>query len=80
MISTLPPPHSPSPTPPELQIGTRDQEKNDTFFIARKEKKKKGGKEGKKRGRKEKRKKGKKEGRKERKKGGRKRNVYVFLG
>ena len=41
-----------TPPIPEVQIQIRGQEKNDTFFIDRKEKKKKGrrGKEGKKRG------------------------------
>ena len=60
VISTLPPPYPPKSTTLDQRLG-----KNDTFFINRKEKKKKGRRE--KRERKEKRKKGKKEGRKERK-------------
>ena len=54
MISTLP--HSMPPPPLKVQIQIRGQEKNDTIFIDRKEKKKKGRREGgKKRGGKEKR-------------------------
>ena len=46
MIGTLPP-----PPPPKEQIWIRGWKKNDTFFIDRKEEKKKGRKEGKKGGR-----------------------------
>ena len=53
--------------PLQVQIQIRGPEKNDTFFIDRKEKKKKG--------RREKGEEGKKEGRKERRQ---KRNVNVF--
>ena len=52
MCSRLPP-------PPQIQIQIRGWEKNDTFFIDRKEEKKKGRKEG-----------GKKEGRERKEKGG----------
>ena len=61
MISTLPP----LPPPPQkVQIRIRGWEKNDTFFIDRKEKKKKG--------RREKREEGKKRGKRGRKKEGKK--------
>ena len=56
---------STSPLPPKVQNQIRGREKNDTFFIDRKEKKKKG--RGKKERRERKQEKGKKEGRKERK-------------
>ena len=69
MISTLPPP----PYPPKVQIWTRGQEKNETFFIDRKEKKKKGRREG---GKKERRER-KEEKRKERKEA-KKECKYVF--
>ena len=65
MISILPPP----PPPPKVQIWIRGQGKNDTFFIDRKEKNKKGRREkreeGKKRGKKGRKKEGKKGGKKE---------------
>ena len=71
MISTL-------PHPPKVQIQIRGWIKNDTFFIDRKEKKKKGRREKREEERKE-------EGGEERRKEGKKerrqkRNVNVFLG
>ena len=73
MISTLP-----LPPTPKVQIWIRGQEKNDTFFIDRKEKKKKGRSEGGKKERRERKEEGGEERRKERNKEAKKECKCVF--